>query len=69
MAEEIYKVLVNDEEQYTICPLDRETPRGWKDAGKTGSRDECMQYIDEVWTDMRPKSLRDRMSQEAERGG
>jgi MbtH protein len=53
-----YKVVVNHEEQYSIWPADRETPRGWVDAGKTGPKDECLAYIREVWTDMRPLSLR-----------
>lgn len=53
-----YKVVVNEEEQYSIWPADRETPLGWKDAGKTGNKEECMSYIKEVWTDMRPLSLR-----------
>jgi MbtH protein len=59
----IYKVVVNHEEQYSIWPTDRENPLGWHDAGKTGSKDECLAYIGEVWTDMRPLSLRERMDQ------
>jgi len=53
-----YKVVVNHEEQYSIWPADRENPAGWNDAGKSGSKAECMAYIAEVWTDMRPLSLR-----------
>lgn len=53
-----YKVVVNDEEQYSIWPLRRVTPAGWKETGKSGSRSECLAYIEEVWTDMRPLSLR-----------
>ena len=53
-----YKVLVNHEEQYSIWPADRENAPGWRDAGKTGSKEECLAYIKEVWTDMRPLSLR-----------
>ena len=56
-----YKVVVNHEEQYSIWPVDRENAPGWKDAGKSGSKDECLAYIKEVWTDMRPLSLRKRM--------
>jgi MbtH protein len=55
----IYKVVVNHEEQYSIWPADRENPPGWNDAGKTGTKEECMAYIQEVWTDMRPRSLRE----------
>lgn len=54
----VYKVVVNHEEQYSIWPADRENPPGWNDAGMTGSKSECMAYITQVWTDMRPLSLR-----------
>ncbi|HXW92665.1 MAG TPA: MbtH family protein [Terriglobales bacterium] len=56
-----YKVVVNHEEQYSIWPADRETPLGWRDAGKRGDKAECLAYIKQVWTDMRPLSLRRRM--------
>ena len=59
----IYKVVVNHEEQYSLWPIDRENPRGWRDAGKNGSRLECLAYIKEVWTDMRPLSLRKKMEE------
>jgi MbtH protein len=59
----IYKVVVNHEEQYSIWPADRENPLGWRDAGKTGEKTECLAYIKEVWTDMRPLSLRKRMGE------
>ena len=58
-----YKVVVNDEEQYSIWPADRENPIGWKDAGKSGTKEECLEYIREVWTDMRPLSLRRKMQE------
>jgi MbtH protein len=61
----IYKVVVNHEEQYSIWPLERENPLGWKDAGKNGLKQECLDYIKEVWTDMRPLSLRKRMQETA----
>ena len=57
----IYKVVINHEEQYSIWPADRENPLGWRDVGKTGLKPECLSYIGEVWTDMRPLSLRKRM--------
>lgn len=60
-----YKVVVNHEEQYSILPLDRENPLGWRDEGKHGSKIECLDYIDQVWTDMRPLSLRRKMEAEA----
>ncbi len=55
----VYKVVVNHEEQYSIWPADRENPRGWKDVGKSGQKKDCLAYIEEVWTDMRPLTLRD----------
>ncbi len=60
-----YKVVVNHEEQYSIWPADRESPQGWTDVGRTGTRDECTAYIKEVWTDMRPLSLRREMEEGA----
>ncbi|MCH7755334.1 MbtH family protein [candidate division KSB1 bacterium] len=57
----VYKVVVNHEEQYSIWPAERENPNGWKDAGKSGLKDECLAYVKEVWTDMRPLSLRKKM--------
>ena len=61
----IYKVVVNHEEQYSIWPADRENPLGWQAVGKTGSKAECLDYIKEVWTDMRPVSLRKKMEKAA----
>jgi MbtH protein len=54
----IHAVVMNHEEQYSIWPADRELPLGWRNTGKTGTKDECLAHIDEVWTDMRPLSLR-----------
>jgi MbtH protein len=59
----IYKVVVNHEEQYSIWPAHRENPLGWNDVGKSGPKDECLAYIKEVWTDMRPLSLRKKMEE------
>ncbi|HEY8207473.1 MAG TPA: MbtH family protein [Myxococcaceae bacterium] len=56
-----YRVVVNHEEQYSIWPADRESPLGWKDGGKRGTKAECLAYIEQVWTDMRPLSLRKKM--------
>ena len=61
-----YKVVVNHEEQYSIWPEDRELPLGWREAGKSGLKDECLAYINEVWTDMRPLSLRKRREESKE---
>ena len=65
----IYKVIVNHEEQYSIWPADRENPLGWNDVGKSGTKAECLAYIEEVWTDMRPLSLRKKMEEEAKKAG
>ena len=61
----IYNVVVNHEQQYSIWPADRENPLGWKNAGKSGSKQECLEYIKEAWTDMRPLSLRKKMAESA----
>jgi MbtH protein len=59
----IYKVVVNHEEQYSIWPSYRENALGWTDAGKVGKKQECLDYISEIWTDMRPLSLRKKMEE------
>jgi MbtH protein len=61
----IYKVVVNHEEQYSIWSADRENALGWSGVGKSGSKTECLTYIQEVWTDMRPLSLRKKMEESA----
>ncbi|MEO3827708.1 MbtH family NRPS accessory protein [Actinomadura sp. B10D3] len=60
-----YRVVLNDEEQYSIWWADRELPAGWRAEGTEGTREECLEHIGTVWTDMRPLSLRRRMEQEA----
>jgi len=57
----IYRVVVNHEEQYSIWPDYKDIPLGWRDVGRSGPKDECLAYIKEVWTDMRPLSLRKKM--------
>ncbi|ELR97040.1 MbtH family NRPS accessory protein [Gloeocapsa sp. PCC 73106] len=59
----IYLVVINDEEQYSIWPDYREIPPGWREVGKSGLKNECLDYINEVWTDMRPLSLRKKMAE------
>ena len=63
-----YKVVLNHEEQYSIWPADRENAPGWRDEGKTGSKRECLDHIQSVWTDMRPLSLRKQMAQQEQAG-
>lgn len=60
-----YEVVLNVEEQYSIWPAGREPPAGWRKVGKAGLKQECLSYIAEVWTDMRPLSLRRSMENQA----
>jgi uncharacterized protein YbdZ (MbtH family) len=59
----IYDVVVNHEEQYSIWPKDRDIPLGWRAVGKSGLKSECLDYVRDVWTDMRPLSLREKMAE------
>lgn len=61
----IFEVVVNHEEQYSIWPEYKEVPKGWKTVGKRGLKAECLDYIAEVWTDMRPLSLRRHLEAQA----
>jgi len=61
----ILRVVVNHEEQYSIWPTDRELPAGWREAGLSGTKEECLAFIERVWTDMRPLSLRRAMDRES----
>ena len=63
----IYRVVVNHEEQYSIWPDYKDIPLGWKDTGKSGLKPECLAYVNEVWTDMRPLSLRKKMEADAKK--
>jgi MbtH protein len=58
-----YAAVVNEEEQYSIWPTGKDTPSGWTLTGKVGSKAECLAYIKEHWTDMRPLSVRKRMAE------
>jgi MbtH protein len=53
-----FEVVLNHEEQYSIWPQGWDLPQGWRAAGHSGSKADCLAYIEEVWTDMRPLSLR-----------
>lgn len=53
-----YKVLMNDEEQYSLWQADLDIPLGWYEQ-YSGTKESCLAYVREVWVDMRPKSLRD----------
>jgi MbtH protein len=62
-----FLVLVNEEQQYSLWPSFRDVPAGWSAVGPKGSRKECLDYIEENWVDMRPKSLVDQMNEDAGR--
>lgn len=62
----VYNVVVNHEEQYSIWPEYKDIPLGWRAVGKPGPKAECLAYIKEVWTDMRPLSLRKKMEEAAQ---
>lgn len=64
-AEPDYVVVKNDEDQYSIWLAEKELPAGWSVAGPRGGRDACLRHIAEVWTDMRPRSLRELMEKDA----
>jgi MbtH protein len=61
-ATALYRVVLNHEEQYSIWPMERANALGWEDAGKQGTKEECLAFIEEVWVDMRPLSLRRAMA-------
>jgi uncharacterized protein YbdZ (MbtH family) len=63
MEDTTYVVVVNHEEQYSIWPADREVPSGWRTVGTPGTREDCLKYVEAVWTDMRPLSLRKAMEE------
>ena len=59
----VFNVVINHEEQYSIWPVGREIPLGWKAVGFEGKKQACLDHIEEVWTDMRPLSLRKKMEE------
>ncbi|MFJ6379388.1 MbtH family protein [Kitasatospora sp. NPDC092039] len=58
-----WTVVVNHEEQYSVWPAHRELPPGWRALDVTGSREQCLEHIGTVWTDLRPLSLRRRLGE------
>ncbi|MFJ4693335.1 MbtH family protein [Streptomyces sp. NPDC088766] len=58
MVAQTYRVVVNGEEQYSIWPDGRDLPEGWFEEGTSGTKEDCLDHIERVWTDMRPLSLR-----------
>lgn len=67
--DQIYKVVLNDEQQYSIWPVERDIPAGWHADGKEGTKKECLDHIQQVWTDMRPLSLRRAMEEQQKKNG
>lgn len=63
--EALFEVVANHEEQFSIWSAERALPAGWRAIGKKGTKKECLAYVDEVWTDMRPQSLREKMGEAA----
>ncbi len=60
-----FDVVINDEEQYSLWAADRQLPQGWRKTGFSGSREACLEHIETVWTDMRPRSVRLQMEESA----
>lgn len=60
-----YQVLVNHEEQYSLWPTFKEIPIGWKQVGPIGKKQDCVDYVEKVWTDMRPLSVRRQLEKAA----
>ena len=54
----VFGVVINAEEQYSIWPSERELPAGWKRAGFSGLKSDCLAHIGTVWTDITPLSAR-----------
>jgi len=61
----VYHVLINGEGQHSLWPSFREVPQGWTIIHKSDSRAACLEFINKNWTDMRPKSLIERMEKKA----
>ncbi|WP_318218890.1 MbtH family protein [Streptomyces sp. SCL15-6] len=57
-----FHVLVNDEGQHSLWPVFVEVPEGWRVVLSDAARDECLEYVEENWTDLRPRSLREAMA-------
>ena len=57
-----FVVLVNDEDQHSLWPTFADVPGGWRTVFGAAARAECLAYVEENWTDMRPRSLREAMA-------
>jgi len=65
LEDQQFVTVANDEEQYSIWPADKDIPAGWHEAGCRGTRADCLAFVERVWTDMRPLSLREHMKSAA----
>ncbi len=65
-SHDLYRVVLSIEDQYSIWPIRKEIPFGWSDTGKSGPKEECLSFIKEVWTDMRPRSLKEQMARSSD---
>lgn len=61
-ADTVFQVVVNEQDQYSIWFVGRDLPDGWTATGTSGTKQECLQHIETVWTDMRPRSVRERVA-------
>ena len=59
---EAFVVLINDEEQHSLWPAQKSIPAGWRIVGPRGSKAECLEYVERVWTDITPLTVRKRMA-------
>lgn len=64
---ERYAVVINHEEQYSLWPVAGQIPSGWRRVGQEGSKEDCLRYIEEVWTDMRPSNIRRKIEDDLRR--
>lgn len=59
ISTQLFLIVVNEQEQYSIWPVDKSLPNGWMSISEPGKKEECFEQINRLWLDMRPKSLRD----------
>jgi MbtH protein len=63
---DVYRVLVNDEDQHSLWPAALAIPDGWTSVGPVGNKETCLAYVEANWTDLRPRSLREAMQRDAD---
>ncbi|WP_211472080.1 MbtH family protein [Collimonas humicola] len=65
MGEDLHFVVKNNEDQYSIWMQGRSLPAGWAVVGEPASKQQCLQRIEQLWTDMTPRSVREHLEQQA----